>query len=480
MRAAVHVAAIVFAVALHAPAFAQEGRRAADAPTTLADVAASALAHFPAILAARSDIVAKENLVLAAQGAFDPRIEGSVGGRGGGYYDSHELDAALVQTLPALNARTFAGYRYGDGDFPAYAAGSLTRAGGEARLGIALSLLRDRDIDPRRAAVRSAALDVDAERAQLTAAQLGVLQQAYVAYAQWLAAARLHAAYEDLLTIAVERGAALEQRVAAGDAAEILLVENRQAELQRRGLVVDARRQADMAAELVALYLRDGAGNPVQPLYAPQLEMPAEDAALVAGDLQELLPQVLARQPDIAIARLAQEQAKLNQRLATNLAQPQLDLRVYAARDFGGGPLQLGGIDNVAGLSFSIPLQTREARGKANAAQAEIAGLAHEIRLLGDRVETELRRARVNLDATRQMEAFALEELEASRTLAAAERQRFDAGLSDFFLLNQRERQIGEAELKRWQAQLAHQVALANFYAAAMHLAGFGVAESSP
>lgn len=455
-------------------ASAQQERRMAATPTQLAEVAGSALAHFPQILAAQNAIDARESLVLAAEGAFDPRIDGSVGGRGGAAYDSHTLDAAVVQTLPFSNTRAFAGYRYGNGAFPSYDSGNLTRSGGEARAGVAISLLRDRAIDARRAALSGATLDVDIERARLTAEQLRVLRQAYAAYAQWLIAARLHESYAQLLAIAVERGVALEQRVASGDAAEILLVENRQAELQRRGLVVDAQRLMDMAAEQVALYLRDGTGAPLLPRYDPALEMPAEDAAVVGADPSTLLPQVLARHPDIAAARLAQEQAGLDQRLAENLAKPQVDLRLYSARDFGGGALQLAGTDNVADIAFSIPLRTREARGKVGAAQAEIAALAQRIRLLGDQVETDLRRARVNLDATREMEAYALDELAASQTLATAERQRFDAGLSDFFLLNQRERQVGEAELKRWQAHLAHQVALADFYATVMHFAGFG------
>jgi hypothetical protein len=35
-------------------------------------------------------------------------------------------------------------------------------------------------------------------------------------------------------------------------------------------------------------------------------------------------------------------------------------------------------------------------------------------------------------------------------------------------LLNVRERSLGEAQLKRWQAELNHQVALANYYGISM------------
>ena len=55
-----------------------------------------------------------------------------------------------------------------------------------------------------------------------------------------------------------------------------------------------------------------------------------------------------------------------------------------------------------------------------------------------------------------------------AQRLAEAELRRFEAGTSDYFLLNVRERSLGEAQLKRWQAELNHQVALANYYGISM------------
>jgi len=81
----------------------------------------------------------------------------------------------------------------------------------------------------------------------------------------------------------------------------------------------------------------------------------------------------------------------------------------------------------------------------------------------------------VNLEATRDLEDIALQELDASRQLAEAEATRFEAGLSDFFQLNQREQVVAEAELKRWRAHFDHQVALANFYAVSMNLEALGL-----
>ena len=70
--------------------------------------------------------------------------------------------------------------------------------------------------------------------------------------------------------------------------------------------------------------------------------------------------------------------------------------------------------------------------------------------------------------ATIELKEVALRELTVAQRLAEAELRRFEAGTSDYLLLNVRERSLGEAQKKRWQAELNHQVALANYYGVSM------------
>lgn len=450
---------------------------AAQTPTRIESVLDSSLRHFPRILAAQADIDAARAEVLAAEGSFDPRIDGALRDRWSGYYSGDYLDLEFVQRLPFMNTRLFGGYELGEGSFPVYENSLLTRNGGEVRAGIAISLWRNRDIDAARAALEARRIDVTSSAQDLTREKLDVVRDAYVTYAQWLLSARLLQAWQSLLDIAVERGTALETRVAEGDAAEILLVENRQTVLQREALVMEARRQFEVASEWLTLYLRDANGAMLRPVYDATLELPPENAELLTLPPQQLAAEVLARRPEIRMLELERDQAELKERLAENSMKPQVDLRFYGSRDQGSGPLSLAGTEQVADIRFSIPLRTREASGKAAAARAEIRNLDQRIRMLSEQLETGIRRAQLNLEATRELERLAIEELAASEALAEAEVQRFEAGLSDFFLLNLRERQMGEAQLKRWQAHLAHQVALADFYAATMHVEGFGVEE---
>ena len=446
-----------------------EFRAIAAEPTTLNAVLRSSARHFPSVQAAQAAIAEREGNLLAADGVFDPRVDGGLYSRLGGYYDGTAADVGFYQSMPFMGAEVFADYSVSGGDFPIYEDQLVTTDFGQARVGVALSLLRDREIDDRRFAVSKAELETQMAEFGLLAEQIDILQQAYIAYARWLISAQLLLAYEELLNIAVVRGAALERQFEAGDVAEILLVENEQAVLQREGLVVESRRQVRLSAERLALFLRDDQGVVVFPNYNQSLVIPVQDEGFLDSPEEELIEQALVNRPDIAVAKTLQSQFRLEKRIAENLAKPRLDFRVYSARDFGSGTLRRQGTDTVADISFSIPLAIRTARGRAASADARLTGVGYELRLLIDEAKRDLRLSLVNLRATTELKEVALRELAVAQRLAEAELRRFEAGTSDYFLLNVRERSLGEAQLRRWQAELNHQVALANYYGVSMN-----------
>ena len=446
-----------------------EFRAMAVEPTTLNAVLRSSARHFPSVQAAQAAIAEREGNLLAAEGVFDPRVDGGLYSRLGGYYDGTAADVGFYQSVPFMGAEVFADYSVSGGDFPIYEDQLVTTDFGQARVGVALSLLRDREIDDRRFAVSKAELETRMAEFGLLAEQIDILQQAYIAYARWLISAQLLLAYDELLNIAVVRGAALERQVEAGDVAEILLVENEQAVLQREGLVVESRRQVRLSAERLALFLRDDQGVVVFPNYDQSLVMPVQDEGFLDTPEEELIEQALLNRPDIAVAKTLQSQFRLEKRIAENLAKPRLDFRVYSARDFGSGTLRRQGTDTIADISFSIPLAIRTARGRAASADARLTGVGYELRLLFDEAKRDLRLSLVNLRATTELKEVALRELAVAQRLAEAELRQFEAGTSDYFLLNVRERSLGEAQLRRWQAELNHQVALANYYGVSMN-----------
>lgn len=436
--------------------------------TQLVDVLRSAIEFYPSINSAQAGIQAREAELLAANGAFDPRVDGSVNSRLGGFYDGTATSAGVYQAMPFLNAEIFADYSVSGGSFPVYEDQLATTNLGQARIGMALSLLRDRDIDDRRFSVKQAELQTNIAEFELLAQEINIVQQAYIAYATWLISARLLEAYQELLEVAEVRGDALTRQAQAGDVAEILVIENQQAILQRESLVVDAQRQLNLSGERLALFLRNAFGEPVYPLYDPGISIPPGDEGFLNQPVSILVDAALENRPDIAIAKTLQQQFRLEKRIAENLAKPQLDFRLYSARDFGDGSITRMGTDTIADITFSIPLETRTARGKIASADAKLLGLSYDLRLIIDQAERDLRLSLVNLRATSELQSVALQELEVAQTLADAEARRFEAGTSDYFLLNVRERMLGEAQLRRWQAELNHQIALANYYGISM------------
>jgi outer membrane protein TolC len=261
-------------VVLSATASAQEFRSTAIQSTQLADVIRSTNLFYPSIQAAQARIAEREADVMAANGVFDPRFDGSVNSRLSGFYDGSSGSAGLYQSLPLLGAEVFTEYSISDGSFPVYEDRLVTANTGEARLGVALSLIRDRDIDDERFAILKAELEIDIAGLRFENERVSVFQQAYIAYTRWLIAARLLEAYQELLNVAVIRGEALQRQIESGDVAEILLIENEQAILQRVGLVVDANRQVELSAERLSLFLRSSEGMPVYPVYDPDLAFP--------------------------------------------------------------------------------------------------------------------------------------------------------------------------------------------------------------
>lgn len=449
---------------------AQDPRLTSEEVTTLANVLQSASEYYPSIKAAQAGIAEQEAEFLSANGAFDPRVDGSAFSRLSGFYNGTATSAGVYQSMPFMGAELFADYSVSGGTFPVYEDQIVTTDTGQARIGFALSLLRDRDIDDRRFAVKKAELETNIAEFDLVAQQIQVLQQAYITYAGWLISAHLLEAYEELLDVAVVRGDALERQAAAGDVAEILVIENDQAILQREGLVVEARRQVQLSAERLALFLRNEDGLPVYPRYDISLSMPEGDEDFLNLPVTLLIDQALQNRPDIAVAKTLQQQFRLERRIAENMLKPQLDFRVYTARDFGDGSVTRMGTDTIADISFSIPLETRAARGKIASADARLLGVGYELRLIVDQAERDLRLSLVNLRATSELQEVAVQELQVAQVLADAEARQFEAGTSDYFLLNVRERMLGEAQLRRWQAELNHQIALANYYGISMNM----------
>jgi outer membrane protein TolC len=482
--------AVVLATALallHASARAQDIAPVGDpidialttGPLLPEKVLRSSALTFPSILEAFEREAAARGDQLAADGAFDLMLRGEVFDRVTGAWSGGFAGVEARQALRPLGAEIYSGYRVSDGRFPIYENQFNTNQLGEVKVGALFSLLRDRRIDQRRFAIEDTRLATSQASIDVMLVQLNVQHEALKAYWRWVAAGEEIRVFEELLEIAEARAIGLNRQVREGAIARIAVTENEQNLLRRRTLLEEARRNFTMASNSLSFFLRGSSGQLVVPT-REQLPSAAQLAVLPDAETLIAMPrnEVLQNRPELRTFRLAIERASNKIELRRNDLRPSLDGRVEVSRDFGavgaGGPT-FDSTDTIVGLTFSVPLQRREARGRLQRAEAELREIELRERRVADQIEVEVDNILANLGAAIRLARLAGEEVKQANTMVQAERTRFRMGAGDFFLVNLREESAADAQVRAIRAELSGRIAAANYNAATMNLAELGL-----
>lgn len=443
------------------------------------EVLRSSLLTFPAILEAFEREAAARSDQLGADGAFDLMLKGEYYDRLTGFYSGGFGKVEARQPLRPYGAEVFGSYRVSNGDFPIYENYNYTNALGEAKVGAMFSLLRNRDIDSRRFAIEDTRLAAAQARLDVLLVQLNVQHEALRAYWRWVGAGEEIRVFEELLEIAEARQIGLTREVNEGARARIALTENEQNLLRRRTLLEQARRDFQTASNSLGFYLRGSDGQMIVPTreMLPDLSRMRDVAPvemLVTGPLNE----IIFSRPELQTFRLALERANNRVALRQNDLQPSLNASVELSRDFGqigpGGP-GFDSTDTVVGLTFSVPLQRRTARGAVQRAEAELRETELRQRRIADQITTEVGNILANLSAALKLADLAEAEVKQANQMVQAERTRFRLGAGDFFLVNLREETAANAQISAIRADLAGRLAEASYNAATMNLSALGM-----
>jgi cobalt-zinc-cadmium efflux system outer membrane protein len=432
---------------------------AAQAPLEPGELLRSVERALPLLERARQEVTLAGGQLEEARGAFDLTLD--VSGKAiRGFYDNERVTGGLVQPLSAFGATVYGGYRLGRGLFAPYDTGNQTLSLGEYTAGVELPLLRNRNIDARRAERQSAALGLSIAERGLDTTRLSLYKEALSDYWDWVAAGAQRDIAQGLLDLALTRDQQLADSVALGQIAAVERTDNRRAILQRRSALVAAERQLQGRAIDLSLFQRlaDGAPNRPDNDRLPSLPRPAADVAMTPENIA--IATALARRPELQVLRFKRDQQDVQVRLASNSRQPSLDLFSEVARDVGAGSPSRVPAAFQGGLSFQFPLQNRKASGKEIQARAKLASTSAEIRWLEDRVRAEVQDALSALDAARQSLSLLSEELTVARELEGLERDRFALGDSTQFLVNLRELATADAAIREARALADYQKAL--------------------
>ena len=448
-------------------------------PLTPDEVLRSSALTFPAILEAFEREAAARSDQLAADGAFDLLLKGEAYDRLTGTFSGGFAKAEARQPLRPLGAEVFGSYRVSDGRFPIYENINNTNQLGEVKVGALFSLLRDKNIDQRRFGIEDTRLAASQARLDVLLVKLNVQHEALRAYWRWVAAGEEIRVFEELLEIAEARQIGLTREVNEGGRARIALTENEQNLLRRRTLLEEAKRNFTTAANSLGYYLRDSSGGLIVPT-RQQLPDTARLAAIppVATLLATPLGEVIQNRPELQTFKLALERATNKVELKRNDLQPRLDASVELSRDFGavgdGGPT-FDSTDTVVGVTFTVPLQRRQARGALSRAEAELRETELRQRRIADQITTDIANILANLTTALKLGDLADAEVKQASAMVQAERTRFRLGAGDFFLVNVREETAANAQINAIRADLAGRLAEASYNAATMNLPALGL-----
>ena len=438
--------------------------------------------HYPRILQRVAEINQAEARLLGAEGAFDLVFKANSFHWAEGFYDGQNVEASASRYLNAQGgAQVYGGYKLSDGDFPIYEDKRFTNTAGQLNLGVLYSLLRDREIDPRRFGITDAGLAVQGARFDLLLTRLGIAQKAMVAYWRWVALGQKREVYRELLSIAEKRNDGLAKEVEQGARARIVLTESLQNITQRKALLAKSDRDVAMAANELALFYRDNEGQPLfvsdanMPDYLPQPGPPDKNYEL------QNLNRLYSVRPELRKLRNSITRAMRRIELNQNALLPRLDLNLGVYQPLGNvaeGGISRDDTDVIVGLQFSVPLERRKARGKLAENRAKLNALRQQERLMEDRIQVEVRNILVDLKTAEDLLRLAQNEVDQARALREAELRRFIKGASDYFLVNIRENTAAEAEIRYFLAGLQREIAQVNFDAATANLDSLGISDA--
>ncbi|WP_082925326.1 TolC family protein [Erythrobacter neustonensis] len=443
------------------------------------EVLRSSALTFPQVLEAFEREAAARADQLGADGAFDLMLKGEYYDRLTGYYSGGFGKVEARQPLRPLGAEVFGSYRVSSGDFPTYENYNYTNALGEVKVGAMFSLLRNRDIDSRRFAIEDTRLAAAQAELDVMLVRLNVQHEALRAYWRWVGAGEEIRVFEELLEIAEARQIGLTREFNEGALARVALIENEQNLLRRRTLLEQARRDFETASNSLGFYLRGTDGRMIVPTREMLPDL-ARFGAIPAPEALAITPtsEVILARPELQTFRIALERANNRIALRENDLKPSLNATAELSRDFGqigpGGP-GFDSTDTVVGLTFSVPLQRRTARGALDRAEAERRETELRQRRIADQITTDVSNILTNLAAARKLADLANAEVRQANQMVQAERTRFRLGAGEFFLVNAREETAANAQIGAIRAGLAGRLAEASYNAATMNLRALGL-----
>ncbi len=405
------------------------------------EIKISILKNFPLVEQATLKYEASRGEVEASRGAFDHKLSFKTRSRFEDKYDNQYFEATIERQTSLGGLSMIAGHRQGRGTFPAYDGKFATSGAGELFAGLVLPVLRNFQIDEMRLNLKLSKLKKSIARAELSLKQNIYLHKGLMIYYKWLFANQKLKIRDEVLKIAEERQVMLEKKFAEGDIERLKLTDNQRSIDKRRDELAKTKIEWQEAKTQLELYYRDETGAS---RVLGQDVLPVDDIKPITSELQTStnLPQIAMIESEIAMLseeRKFHDQSRL----------PGLNLELLGARELSSNqPYDPDSLQ--VGVKFDFPLENRKASGKTIAAEYKYKALSKEKEFLQQSLKQQLDFTFEALKLSKTRWEVTNSEFQRTLVLSKAERTRWNQGDSDLYIVNLREQDAAEADIKRW------------------------------
>lgn len=331
----------------------------------------------------------------------------------------------------------------------------------EMTFGFRLPLARDLFIDPFRANVKNANLQRQVIDVSVLQKRAELYRKASEKFYDWTAAGMQYRVADNLLKIARERTAAIEERAKGGAIPPIDVTEAESQVKLREENLAKSLRSFQKEALALSLFLWDDRGSfPRVPGINELAKNFPEPNPIPKEIWQTHLNRAIERRPEILSLLYQRKQADVNLRLARNELLPKIDLEVLPTQDLN----RFDSGTNIRGsINLDVPLYPLKAQGQISKAQGYLKTLELQHKLQQNQIQNEVQDALSFLETSRERVARAREARDKLRVMVEGENTRFQFGASNLFLLNAREFAYADSEIKVIEALNDFQKGVANY-----------------
>lgn len=435
----------------------------------------STIRHYPKIKSSLLEYQYSSLSVTKSLGEFDSKLKIENKDWASGYYDANINSIRIEKPLGSLGSTISLGHQKSSGLIPIYQEEFKTLSDGEFFLKLQFELLRNRSIDQNRLKLTNSKVKEQLQLLQLQLQQIEILRSARIAYAKLIASALNVDTYKALLDLALQRQKAIRIKVKKGDLAKIYLTENMQYIAKRKVALTKAWQKFYSSAQYFSLFYRDQLGRPIVP---SKNQLQSDLSRFYRKDSLQENPKtlkevnqysnidfkiVLDRSPHFKIYSFKATEQENIVHFKKNQILPKLTVKLGTAKNIGNGAKSLEEVENTVSLNLEVPIERRKLKSDLEISKIKLKQVQLSQKLFRDKFFSEFKILQLKMQANEEALKSISDEINYATTLEKAERVKFDQGASDFFVLNLREQNRVDAQIKNIQTQLELNIAKA-FY----------------